>query len=267
MSTLLFVMRKFNDPIKDFGYFVYRWTSPFVDLLQLKTGILNFHNFFKDMFIYSKMKGAEPINILDIYPILHEKTSETPFDSHYFYQDIWAFKKILHTKPKSHVDVGSRIIFVGLLTAITKTTFIDIRPLNVKLEKLQSFAGSILSMPYEDNSVFSLSSLHVAEHIGLGRYGDPLDPLGTKKACKELSRILAPGGNLFFSLPVGKPRLCFNAHRIHSPKQIINYFKDLQLVELSGIDDNGNFITNIDINILSDSHYACGLFWFTKKKL
>jgi len=38
---------------------------------------------------------------------------------------------------------------------------------------------------------------------------------------------------------VGKPRLCFNAHRIHSPQQIIEYLSNLELVELSGIDDRG----------------------------
>lgn len=259
-------MRKFNNPIKDFGFFIYRWTTPLIDPLMIIKSLPNLPVFFRDMIIYSKMKGAEPIKLMDTYPVLSEKTAETPFDSHYFYQDIWAYKKIYATKPKAHTDVGSRIIFVGLLSAITKTTFIDIRPLNVNLENFESLRGTLLAMPYKNSSVSSLSCLHVAEHIGLGRYGDPLDPFGTKKACKELSRILALGGNLFFSLPVGKPRLCFNAHRIHTPKQIISYFKKLKLVELSGVDDNGNFIKNIDIDILENSNYACGLFWFTKDK-
>lgn len=259
-------MRKFNNPIKDFGFFIYRWVIPIVDPLMIINSLPNLPSFFRDMIIYSKMKGAEPIKLMNTYPVLSEKTAETPFDSHYFYQDIWAFKKIYASKAKTHVDVGSRVIFVGLLSTITKTTFIDIRPLKVNLENFESIKGSILSTPYKNNSIVSLSCLHVAEHIGLGRYGDPLDPLGTKKACKELARILTPGGNLFFSLPVGKPRLCFNAHRIHSPKQIISYFKNLKLIELSGIDDNGNFIENIDIDILENSDYACGLFWFTKKK-
>jgi len=115
------------------------------------------------------------------------------------------------------------------------------------------------------DSLESISCLHVAEHIGLGRYGDPLDPLGTKKAADELTRCLAKDGNLYFSLPVGKPRLCFNAHRIHSPRQIIEYFRSLKLVELSGTDDNKKFMTNINIETLENSKYACGLFWFTKK--
>jgi len=106
----------------------------------------------------------------------------------------------------------------------------------------------------------------VAEHVGLGRYGDPLDPLGTKKSCKELARILAPCGDLYFSVPVGRPRLCFNAHRIHAPQQIIDYFTGLDLVEFSGIDDEGHFLRNAAMERFENMNYACGLFHFTRKK-
>ena len=152
-----------------------------------------------------------------------------------------------------------------MLTAITKVTFIDIRPLIVNLENFDSKPGSILALPFGDNSVPSLSCLHVAEHIGLGRYGDPLDPEGTKKATRELARVLALQGNLYFSVPVGKPRVCFNAHRIHSPQQILDYFYDLELIQFSGIDDRGNFRQAIDPGDLANASYACGLFHFTKK--
>lgn len=72
------------------------------------------------------------------------------------------------------------------------------------------------------------------------------------------------GGNLYFSLPVGKPRLCFNAHRIHSPEQILEYFSDLKLMEFSGVDDKGIFLENIDPSELANQGYACGMFWFRK---
>ena len=82
----------------------------------------------------------------------------------------------------------------------------------------------------------------------------------TKKVYRELSRILAPEGNLYFSVPVGKQKTYFNAHRVHSPKTIINYCKDLNLMELSGVTDSGRFIENIGLDILEKSNYACGLF-------
>jgi SAM-dependent methyltransferase len=245
---------------------LYRWIRPFFDPIQPIRAFPRYSGFFRDLTKYSKLNGAERIEIRNTFPCIHDKAQTTSFDSHYFYQDIWAFNKIHESKVDHHVDVGSQVDFVGFLTAITKVVFIDIRPLRANLKNFDSRKGDILSMPFENNSILSLSCLHVAEHIGLGRYGDSLDPLGTKKACKELTRILAIGGNLYFSLPVGKPRLCFNAHRIHSPQQIIEYFSDLELVELSGVDDEGNFTKNINIAILENSDYGCGLFHFTKKQ-
>ena len=242
-----------------------KWINPLFNVSKLLGGIPRYIDFIKDWRKYSKMEGAEPIHLMDSYPRIFDKTKTTGFDSHYFYQDIWAFKKIYESKVDNHIDVGSLVDYVGFLSAITNVIFIDIRLLEVNLKNFESKEGSILSMPFENNSVNSLSCLHVAEHIGLGRYGDPLDPFGTVKSAKELSRVLALNGNLYFSVPVGKPRLCFNAHRIHSPKTIIEYFKDLKLVELSGITDSGKFIENIDIDILENSKYACGLFWFKRQ--
>lgn len=245
--------------------FYSRWKRPLIRTKVL-SGLSKYPAYLRDCFKYSRMDGAEPIKIRDTYPCLFDKKSTTRIDSHYFYQDIWAFKKINQFKPKLHVDVGSNANFVGFLTAITKVNFVDIRLLNAPyLTNIENIKGSILELPYEDNSLESISCLHVAEHIGLGRYGDSLNPLGTKKAAAELSRCLAKSGNLFFSLPVGKPRLCFNAHRIHSPHRIIKYFGDLKLVELSGSTDQKEFIENIDITKLEDQKYACGMFWFMKE--
>lgn len=233
--------------------------------LKLKN-IPKYISFFSELRQYKRMDGAEKENVSarDLYPILNERTSTTAFDTHYFYQDIWAFRKVFECGTKNHVDVGSKVDYVGFLSTITQTTFIDIRPLVTDLPSLESKAGSILKMPYPDGSISSLSCLHVAEHVGLGRYGDPLDPLGTVKACRELQRVLAPGGNLYFGLPIGRPRVCFNAHRIHSTKQILEYFSGLKLVEFSFVNDKGRFLQNVDPGIGEDAKYGCGLFQFTK---
>jgi len=220
--------------------------------------------FLLEMYRYKRMPGAEALSWRNMYPCIGEKTATTSFDTHYFYQDIWAFRKIRDSGVQEHVDVGSKVDFIGFLTTITRVTFIDIRPLQAELENFTSLPGSILSMPYEDGSLHSLSCLHVAEHIGLGRFGDPLDPLGTVKACHELRRILAPGGNLYFGLPVGRPRVCFNAHRIHSPDQILSYFGDLELKEFSLVGDDGHFTRNTELDRGRTAKYGCGLFHFTK---
>lgn len=257
-------MRKFNNKFKDFAHLCYRWFIPQGDVINLSKSAGRYFGYFDDMIKYSRMPNAEKIGLKNTYPCLHDKTEKHSIDSHYFYQDIWCFKKIFNSKVQTHVDVGSKHDFVGFLTSIVNVTFVDIRPLDVNLKNLKSKKGTILALPFENDSLSSLSCLHVAEHIGLGRYGDPLDPLGTQKATKELARVLAPKGNLFFSLPVGKPRLCFNAHRIHSPQKIMEYFDGLKLLEFSGIDDEGKFHEKLDISELKNCYYGCGLFWFTK---
>jgi len=220
--------------------------------------------FLREMEKYSRLPEAESISVWDVQPHLCDRTETTPFDRHYFYQGVWAFGKVKESGVESHVDVGSEVRWAGLLSTITKVTLIDIRPFETGLKNLVVTKGDILNIPFEDNSVDSLSCLHVAEHIGLGRYGDLLNPRGTKEAICELARVLAPGGNLYFSVPVGKPRICFNAHRIHAPQQILDYFRHLELIEFSGIDDQGKFRQEMDPGDFADATYACGLFHFTK---
>ncbi|MHB0947303.1 MAG: DUF268 domain-containing protein [Sedimentisphaerales bacterium] len=241
-----------------------RWTRPLIKS-NILSGLKQYKWFIGDWRKYKTLDGAEQLCLNDSYPCLFDKCDNFSPGSHYFYQDVWAFTRIYNSKTPLHVDVGSKAEFISFLTAITNVEFIDIRPLDAPyLKNLKSIAGSILQMPYSDNSVKSLSCLHVAEHIGLGRYGDPLDPKGTMKAARELARVLAPGGNLYFSLPVGKPKVCFNAHRIHSPQQILEYFADLKLVEFSVYNDQKQFIENTDPQTAANNKFACGMFLFTK---
>ena len=147
----------------------------------------------RDRAAYQQLPGAERLRWRDSFPKLTDRLPSSPFDPHYFHQDVWAARRIAERRPSRHVDVGSRVDLVGFLTAVTEVTFVDIRPLEVDIEGLEPIAGSVLDLPFADGALESVSCLHVAEHIGLGRYGDPLDPLGTRKAAAELQRVLAPG--------------------------------------------------------------------------
>jgi len=240
-----------------------RFFSPVINIKKAIRIIPKIFLFFASYLTYNKQSKEKFGNL---YPCLFDNTSASGIDPHYFYQGIWAYKKIMQRKPMQHVDIGSKVDFVGFLTTITRVCFVDVRPLkNVNLKNLEFIEGDILHLPFEDSSVESLSCLHVAEHIGLGRYGDDLDPSGTMKACKELARVLKLGGMLLFSLPIGKPMVHFNAHRIHTVEQILDYFQELSLVDMGGILDDGSFYEQIKPAAFGSSEYACVLFHFTKR--
>ena len=166
------------------------------------------------------------------YPCLRDKTSVTPVDITYFYQDTWAARKIFEMKPRHHCDVGSHAKTMGLLSQFVPVTMVDIRPLEVNLDNLLSVKGSILGLPFQDNSISSISSLCVVEHIGLGRYGDPVDPFGSEKAIGELQRVVSSGGIILFSVPVdSQDRVYFNAHRAFTRDYVLKLFSGFVLLE------------------------------------
>jgi hypothetical protein len=60
--------------------------------------------------------------------------------------------------------------------------------------------------------VVSFSSI---EHSGLGRYGDPLDPIGDIREIEKILCWLKPGGLLFLGIPIGKDHIVFNLHKFY----------------------------------------------------
>jgi SAM-dependent methyltransferase len=242
----------------------YRYVEPVFSPLAANTALRAYPRYLRDRRAYQRLPGAPKLSRLDDFPQLLDRTSATPFEPHYTFQDGWAARQIAELAPERHVDVGSRISFVIGLGAFVPVTFVDLRPLEIDLSGLSSVAGSILDLPFEDGSLASLSCLHVAEHIGLGRYGDPLDPSGTPRAAREMVRVLAPGGSLLVGLPVGAPRTEFNAHRIHDPREVPELFEGLRLERFAGVRDDGTFAEDIEPAALAGSRWACGLYRFVR---
>lgn len=193
--------------------------------------------FFADCYDYkkkckSKSNNYASISMENIFPYVFDKTETIPVEPVYFYQDCWAASKIFSLHPDKHVDIGSSLKTIGIISQFVKTDMVDIRQIPVSLQGLKFIKGSILNLPYKDNSIQSLSSLCVIEHIGLGRYGDEINPEGTLKAVNELKRVLAVGGVLLVSFPVdAKDKIYFNAHRAFTRESIIKMSNGLKLIE------------------------------------
>lgn len=84
----------------------------------------------------------------------------------------------------------------------------------------------------------SISCLHVLEHFGLGRYGDPVDVNGHFLGLENIYKILKKGGTFYFSVPIGIQKTYFNAHRVFSVDMLTEYFLTKYTIEsFSYIDD------------------------------
>ncbi len=203
----------------------------------------------------------------DRYPCLNDKTVAIGFDRHYLYHTAWAARVVKQINPEKHIDVSSLVYFPALLSAFVPVAYYDFRKPELELSNLQAGQADLLALPFVSDSVHSLSCMHTIEHVGLGRYGDPLDYEGDLKAMQELKRVVAKEGNLLLVVPIGKNKICFNAHRIYSYEQIVNYFNGFNLVEFSLIEEEGTngLLQNPTSEVIATQTYGCGCFWFKKQ--
>jgi SAM-dependent methyltransferase len=203
----------------------------------------------------------------NVYPCIRDKVSTTGFDRHYVYHTSWAARIVKEINPKKHVDISSSLYFCGIISAFVPVDFYDYRPAKLDLSNLASKRGDLMNLPFASNSIPSISCMHTVEHVGLGRYGDPIDPEGDLKAIKELERVTARGGSTIFVVPIGKPLLAWNAHRVYSYEQITSAFQGFTLKEFSLIpesENHGGLIRNANPELVKNEDYACGCFWFIK---
>jgi glycosyltransferase involved in cell wall biosynthesis len=261
------------------SYFILRFTKVFskfkLKKILNKVGLLVIIKKLKSYLLYKKeyqvFKSTHEERFLvedkDKSPCLDDKNGTTSFDKHYTYHTAWAARKVKEINPKEHVDISSLTYFSTLVSAFIPIRFYDYRPAIIELEDFSCNHADITELPFENNEIHSLSCMHVVEHIGLGRYGDPLDVDGDLKAIEELKRVVSVDGYLLFVVPIGKAKIMFNAHRIYSYKQVLEYFDTFELLEFTLIPDQSSegLIINATEEQSDIQNYACGCFMFKKK--
>lgn len=243
--------------------FLKRWIGAVLDGRRLLS-LRYIPRYFADWRAFRAQAGSWSVNAADSYPCLADRLPTTPFDPHYFYQGNWLARRLAEFKPPQHVDVGSSILTMGVLSAHVQTIFVDYRPLMAHQSGLHCVAGDINRLPFADRSLTSLSCLHVIEHIGLGRYGDPINAESARLAAQELQRVIGPDGKLYLSTPIGRERVCFNAHRVFAPATILSWFSDLRLTNFSYVADDGQLHHDVSPDLVPDLAYGCGFFEFRR---
>jgi len=254
-------LKKILKRIKIVKYFYYKLLS-----------IVRYIRYIQDYIAFNRLifkKMNKKLIWKNRYVCLNDKTDNTSFDTHYVYHTGWAARKLMEILPAKHIDISSSIYFNAIVSAFIPIEFYDYRPAKLDLSGLLPYEGNLSKLSFKDNSIDSLSCMYVIEHIGLGRYGDILDPLGDIKAAMELQRVLKVQGNLLIVVPVGKPNINFNAHRVYSYEDVTSMFNKLDLKEFSLLtdDDKGpEFLINASPKFVELQNYGCGCFWFQKLK-
>lgn len=207
------------------------------------------------------------------YPILNERHSLSgTMSGHYFHQDLFIARRIFENNPVRHIDIGSRIDgFVAHVAVFREIELFDIRSQNSNVKNIRFTQADLMNLP--DNlygCCDSVSSLHAIEHFGLGRYGDPVDYEGHIKAIYNINKMLKNGGKFYFSVPIGKQRIEFNAHRVFNVTYLIELLNGkFRIDSFSYVDDVGNLHIDVELNenrikVNFDCMYGCGIFELTK---
>ena len=233
----------------------------------LKEKYVSSKKFQQDYDIFIKKDEQKRLSNLwqDKKPCLFDNTESTGFDAHYVYHPAWAARILKEINPVKHIDISSTLHFCSIISAFIPVEFYDYRPAILNLDNLYSGRIDLTNLKFSSNSIETLSCMHTVEHIGLGRYGDPIDPEGDVKAINELKRVCTVGGDLLFVVPVGVPKISFNAHRIYDPQMIIDLFEGFALREFSLVTDKNEFERSATIKKGQNQKYGCGCFWFKKE--
>jgi hypothetical protein len=228
--------------------------------------------FIKEWFEFRK-NYLGPMNLM---PCLNDWYAEGgTTKNEYFWQDLLVARWIFEAKPQRHVDVGSRVDgFVAHVASFRDIEVFDVRPINTQIPGIvfkQADLMCIDGLPSSVNGYCdSLSCLHAIEHFGLGRYGDPIDPIGYERGIANMALLLKPGGKFYLSTPIGRERVEFNANRVFNPSSLILFAKchGLRLQKLTVIDNSGEprevQVNPETMHVLAESNYNLGIFVFIK---
>ena len=239
-----------------------------IDVRKMAKSTLGLPRFFIDLVHFSHAYHGQ----LKLLPCLHDWHEEGGCTKdEYFWQDLYIAQKIHCAKPKKHVDIGSRVDgFVAHIASFRDIEVLDIRPITAHIPHV-TFQQADLMNPFslQKNYCDSLSCLHALEHFGLGRYGDPINVFGYETGLKNISDMLQTQGILYLSVPVGRARVEFNAHRIFDPLHIVNLaesngllLENFARVESGVLTESNNPAD--DFSILNNVNYALGIFIFRK---
>jgi hypothetical protein len=266
--------------------------------MKIKPSLIKLHSFFATQLGFDPRLFLRSLRGLPIYlrdwvafrkgypgnmkfmPCLHDRYEESgATKSEYFWQDLLVARAIHAAKPVKHVDIGSRVDgFVAHVASFRECEVFDVRPISSEVPGVVFRQADLMnpaSLPITSEGggyCDSLSCLHVIEHFGLGRYGDPVNPKGYQRGLANMAKLVRPGGTFYLSTPIGQERVEFNANWVFDPTSIVRcaevggmtFQKLIVITPTNGPQESA--IDNATLAELALQRYQLGLFIFTKAK-
>lgn len=212
--------------------------------------------------------------LITLKPCLHDWfEAGGDANNEYFLQDLYVARLIRQAQPDKHMDIGSRVDgFVANVASFREVEVIDIRPIQSNIDGIRFRQADIMDPYYSQTALTdSLSCLHAFEHFGLGRYGDKVNSEGYKQALHNIASLIVKCGVFYLSVPVGREKVEFNAHRIFDPVKLTKQASlvGLELQSLTAVyNKNLEHFDNIasGLETLRNRNYSLGIFTFKKLK-
>jgi SAM-dependent methyltransferase len=179
--------------------------------------------------------------------------------------------------PGTTLDFGASIGFVSLAAAQRghDVTAFDREPpsLDYVHPRVKHVQGDILDRPLADSRFDQIINCSSVEHVGLaGRYGSSDRPDGDIEAMRIMADMLAPGGRMILTIPVGLDLVWPPLHRIYGEERLPRLLEPFEVGEeqfwckdaATGLWRQGDRAEALAVQG-SDSFYALGLFVLTAR--
>ncbi len=108
------------------GKFLLRWVTLVIEPRRL-ISLRYLPRFIADWIRYRRAAGPATARVVDSFPMLSDRLETTPFDPHYLHQGAWLARRLADAKPEQHVDIGSSVLAMSVLSGHVPTVFVDYR--------------------------------------------------------------------------------------------------------------------------------------------
>jgi hypothetical protein len=179
----------------------------------------------------------------------------THYDAFYY----WIARDISYKKSQKILDIGGKKVINGWLSVMNEVTSVNlVTPVDGISNVKYVAADATKRLPFNDEEFDVFISPVSLNLIGLGRYGDNVDPNAIPNLILDLSRCMKQNSVMYISMVFGEDQVLFNHHfvlslatikKLFANWQIEEYLIDNQNLTSDNIEGGGRFSGNLQLTV------------------